>query len=110
MVMLLRAITVSMVTAITTRSRETAPAISQCRRRVLIVMPSAPPGCPDGALDREVGELRSEPLAVLGRLDEGFHHLGVDEVAAEGEQLVEPEVESGGVRIAAQVPEVLHQD
>src|SRR3982751_3615817 len=53
---------------------------------------------------------RPEPLTVFGRRDEGFDHLGGDEVAAEGVQLVEPEVEPGGVWVAPEIAEVLHRD
>src|SRR2546423_14855983 len=51
-----------------------------------------------------------EPLAVLRGRDEGLDHLGLDEVSAEGVELVEPEVVPGCVGVAAQVSEVLHQD
>src|ERR1044071_954456 len=53
---------------------------------------------------------RPEALAVLGRRDERLDHLGGDGVAVEVVQLAEPEVEAGGVRVAAQVAEVLHRD
>ena len=61
--------------------------------------------------------LWSKALAILAGDDERLDHLGLDEVAVELVQLVQPEVvavevESGlrrVVRIATQVAEVLHQ-
>src|SRR5947208_2731176 len=53
---------------------------------------------------------RSKPLSILRRCDECLHHFGVGEVAAEAVQLVQPEVESGHVCVAAQITEVLHRD
>src|SRR5947209_15825398 len=53
---------------------------------------------------------RSEPLSVLRGREESLDHLGLDEVAAEGVELVEPEVEARRVRVAPQIAEVLHRD
>src|SRR4029077_16168505 len=39
----------------------------------------------------------SEALAIFAREDESLYHLGIDEVAVEGVQLIEPEVEAGRV-------------
>src|ERR1043165_3416129 len=58
----------------------------------------------------------AEARAVLGRLDEGVHHLGLVVVAAELFELREPEVVAGEIRVGAavrvtsEVAEVLHQD
>src|ERR1700755_708229 len=62
--------------------------------------------------------LLPEALAVFGRGDEGFDHLGGDEVAVEVVELLEPEVVAlevqvrlrRRVRVATQVAEVLHED
>src|ERR671913_33020 len=60
--------------------------------------------------------LLAEPLAVLNRVDEGAHHLRVNEVAVELVELREPEVVAVEVRVgrvvrvAPEVAEVLHQD
>src|SRR6266550_7444539 len=50
-----------------------------------------------------------EPLPVLGRTDERFHHVGVQKVALESVQFVEPESKARLVRIATKVAEVFHQ-
>src|SRR4030095_3734621 len=61
------------------------------------------------------GYLLGESLAVFGRLDKGLDHFGLHEVAAELIKFGEPKliariVRVGRtVRVAAQVPEVLHQ-
>src|SRR6266540_5758428 len=53
--------------------------------------------------------LYAEALTIFARQDEGLHHLGINEVAIEGIQFVEPEVESRRVRIAPQVAGVFHE-
>src|ERR1700749_2382922 len=64
------------------------------------------------------GSLSPEALAVFVRSDEGFDHLGGDEVAVELFELAEPEVVAVKVEshlrrvvgVAAEVAEVLHED
>ena len=53
---------------------------------------------------------RAEPLSVLRRRDECLHHFRIGEVSAKAVQLIQPEVESRCVRVAAQITEVLHDD
>src|SRR5688572_10352408 len=53
--------------------------------------------------------LGTEALPVLQRRDECLDHLCIHEVTVEGVQLAKPEVEAGGIRIAAKVPKVLHR-
>src|ERR1044072_7334473 len=67
-------------------------------------------------LSRRAGSLAlAEARAVLGRLNEGAHHLGLVVVAAELFELREPEVVAGKIRVGAavrvtsQVAEVLHE-
>src|SRR5215212_364892 len=50
----------------------------------------------------------SEARAVFDGLKERLDHLGADIVAVEVVELLEPEVEAGGVGVAAQIAEVLH--
>src|SRR5215204_6996097 len=60
--------------------------------------------------------LRREARAVFDGVEEGFDHLGLDEVAVKLVELVEPELPAAEVRVlrvvgvAPQVAEVLHQD
>jgi hypothetical protein len=49
-----------------------------------------------------------EARAVFTGNDERLHHLGLFEVSAKLVQLVEPECETIGIRVTAQVSEVLH--
>src|SRR4030095_17202287 len=52
--------------------------------------------------------LLRETVAVFTRDDEGLDHLRLFEVAVELIQLVQPEREARGIRIAAQVAHVFH--
>jgi len=60
------------------------------------------------------GRLTRKSFAVFGRRKESFHHFGIVKVAVEVIQLVEPElvtaevVVATGVRITAEISEVLH--
>src|SRR5205807_10013754 len=58
----------------------------------------------------------AEPLSVFGRADEGLNHLGINEIAIESVELIQPKVVTRkvrigpAIRITPQVPKVLHQD
>jgi len=60
------------------------------------------------------GRLTRKSFAVFGRRKESFHHFGIVKVAVEVIQLVEPELVTAevavatGVRITAEISEVLH--
>src|SRR5215212_8283701 len=52
----------------------------------------------------------AEALPIFARAEERLHHFGLDEVAVGCIQFAQPEVEPGGVGIAAEVTEVFHRD
>src|SRR3954454_147810 len=53
---------------------------------------------------------RAEPLPVFARAKERLHHFGLYVITAERVQLGQPEIESGGIRIPAEITEVFHRD
>jgi len=57
---------------------------------------------------RSTPPLLTKPISVLARNQERLHHFGAYEVTFKLVQLVQPELESGIVRVSAQISEVLH--
>ena len=52
--------------------------------------------------------LLAKPLAILTRVDERLDHFRLHEVSVELVELLQPEAETGFVRIAAEITEVFH--